>query len=574
MKKIISYCKPFTGLLTVMILIKFVGTMMDLVIPYILGYILDEVVPRCSADNILPVFFWGGVMILCALVAVFSNIFANRRIARFATEVVKKLRSDLFDKVLSLSAAQTDAFTVPSLVARMSSDTYSIHNMLIMSFRAGVRAPILLIGGIAITLFIEPVLSLTLVAILPVMALIVLHVSKKGIRLFKSKQKKVDRMVEKVRDTFTGIRVIKALSKVDHEIDSFADINADLSHSEEKANVTMAITPATVTLCLNLGMTAVVALGAVRVFTGHSAPGQIISFMSYFTIILNATLVLTRIFTAYSRGAASADRLAEVLDEKEDLILLPPGEPEKNAAFLEFRNVTFSYNKTIPTVEDISFRLKEGGTLGIIGGTGSGKSTLIQLLMRFYDPDEGKILLEGRDLRTIPPEELKANFGTIFQNDFLMAETLKENVLFGREINDADLKKAADSAQALSFIEGLSDGFDYALTTKGANLSGGQRQRVLISRALAGNPRILVLDDASSALDYKTDAKLRGALRENYKQATKIIVAQRISSIRDADLILVLEHGKICGMGTDKELSETCEIYREIAQSQMGEMQL
>ncbi|MBE6711960.1 MAG: ABC transporter ATP-binding protein [Ruminococcaceae bacterium] len=571
MKRIIDYCKPFAGMLTLMLCIKFIGTMMDLVIPYLLGYILDEVVP---AKQIAPVFFWGGMMVLCALVAVFSNIFANRRIARISTDVVKKIRSDMFDKILSLSASQTDSFTVPSLVARMSSDTYSIHNMLNMTFRAGVRAPILLLGGILITLFIEPVLSLTLIAILPLMAIIVIYVSKKGIRLFKTKQKKVDRMVEKVRDTFTGIRVIKALSQVDHEKDSFGEINSDLSHSEEKANVTMAITPATVTLCLNLGMTAVVLLGAIRVQSGHATPGQILSFTSYFTIILNATLVLTRIFIAYSRGAASAERLSEVLDEKKDLVVLPPTEAEENGAFLEFRNVTFSYNKNIPTVENISFCLNKGGTLGIIGGTGSGKSTLIQLLMRFYDPDEGSILLEGRDLRTIPAAELKKCFGVIFQNDFLMADTLRENVSFGRQIDESDLKAAAESAQALSFIEALEDGFDYALTTKGSNLSGGQRQRVLISRALAGDPEILILDDASSALDYKTDACLRTALRENYKNTTKIVVAQRISSIRDADLILVLEHGKICGMGTDEELSESCEIYREIAQSQMGEMQL
>ena len=574
MKKIIQYCKPFAGLLAVMIGIKFIGTMMDLVIPYILGYILDEVVLRCTPENLAPVFFWGVMMLICAFIAVFSNIFANRHISLYSTKIVKKLRSDLFDKILSLSAAQTDAFTVPSLVARMSSDTYSIHNMLNMTFRAGVRAPILLLGGIGITLFIEPVLSLTLIILLPIMSMIVIYVSKKGVRLFKNKQEKVDRMVEKVRDTFTGIRVIKALSKVDHEKDSFGEVNADLSRSEEKANVTMAITPATVTLCLNLGMTAVVALGAYRVFLGHSTPGQIISFMQYFTQILNATLALTRIFIVYSRGAASADRLAEVLDEKQDLTLLPAGTRDPDADYLEFRNVTFSYNKTIPTVEDISFRLKKGGTLGIIGGTGSGKSTLIQLLLRFYDPDEGSILLEGRDLRTIPPEELKKHFGIIFQNDFLMADTLRENVSFCRELKEDELKKAAESAQALPFIEALEDSFDYALTTKGANLSGGQRQRVLITRALAGDPEILILDDASSALDYKTDAQLRGALRENYADTTKIVVAQRISSIRDADLILVLEHGKICGIGTNETLSETCEIYREIAQSQMGEMQI
>ncbi len=574
MKKIISYCVPYTLFVLISMVIKTVGTMMDLVIPYLLGYILDEVVPRCTKENLTEVFFWGALMILCALVAIVGNIWANRRISRFSRNVIETLRGDMFRKIMSLSAAQTDAFTVPSLVSRMASDTYSIHVMLNFLLRAGMRAPLLLLGGVLVTLFIEPVLSLTLVSLLPLMAIVVTVVSRKGVRLFKTKQKKVDAMVEKVRDTFTGIRVIKALSKIDHEKDSFDTINRDLSHSEEKANVTMAITPAVMNLCLNMGMTAVVALGAYRVSTGHTAPGQIISFMSYFTIILNATLVLTRVFTIYSRGAASAERISEVLDERKDLLLLPAEEKKEDAPFLEFRGVCFSYHKKKPLIEDLSFTLEKGQTLGIIGGTGSGKTTLIRLLLRFYDPDKGQILLEGRDLRSIPAEELKAYFGVIFQQDFLMAESLKENILFTRDLSDKALEKAARCAQAAPFIEALEAGFEHELTTGGANLSGGQRQRVLISRALAGDPEILILDDASSALDYKTDARLRVSLREEYGDATKIVVAQRISSIRDADLILVLEEGKMIGKGTDKTLSETCPVYREIAQSQMGEMQI
>ena len=573
MKKIFSYCKPYTVFVALTLVIKTIGTVMDLIIPYLLGFILDEVAPKCTKENLTPIFFFGALMVLCAAVAVFTKIWANRRISLFSKNVIETLRSDLFRKILSLSSTQTDAFTVPSLVSRMSSDTYAIHHMLNMAFRGGIRAPLLILGGIGITLMIEPALSLTLIVLLPLMSIVVTVISKRSIKLFRLKQKNVDRMVEKVRDTFTGIRVIKALSKVDYEKESFHSINRTLSRSEEVANFTTAISPPAITFLLNLGTTSVVAVGALLVQYGHSTPGQIISFMSYFSIILNSTLMLTRIFNLFSRGAASADRIREVLDEKEDLLLAKIKE-EENAPFLDFRSVTFSYNKKRPNLKNISFRLEKGQTLGILGGTGSGKSTLIQLLLRFYDPDSGKILLEGKDLRSIPPKELKAKFGVVFQNDFLMADTLKENILFTRDLSEENVEKGAKNAMALPFISSLDDAFEHTLTSKGQNLSGGQRQRVLISRALAGNPEILILDDASSALDYKTDALLRSALKDNYQDTTKIIVAQRISSIREADLILVLENGEICGAGNDEFLSKECPIYREIASSQMGEMQL
>lgn len=571
MKKILSYCKPFSFYITLSMIIKIVGTVMDLFIPYLLGFILDEVAPGCTDGNLLPIFSWGSLMLLCAVIALVGNITANRRVSYFSKEVVARVRSDLFRKTLSLSAAQTDAFTVPSLVSRLSSDSYTLLNMLNVMLRAGMRAPILLLGGVVMTLIIEPVLALSFIVLLPFMALIITYVSRKGVKLFKEKQARVDAMVEKVRDTFTGVRVIKALSKVEYEKDSFGKINLNLSRGEEKANITMAISRPVTNLFLNLGMTAVIILGAFRVHNGHTTPGQIISFMSYFTIILNATLMLTRTFTMLTRGIASADRIRDVLEEKEDLLLMPEQKAEEKAPFLEFRDVTFSYNKTIPTVEHVSFKLEKGQTLGIIGGTGSGKTTLIQLLLRFYDPDEGRILLEGRDLRTIPSEELRRRFGTVLQNDFLMAGDLMENVRFGREVSEQAAERAAEHAQALPFIR-EKGGMNYELTTKGANLSGGQRQRLLITRALAGNPEILILDDSSSALDYKTDATLRVALRENYGDATCIVVAQRISSIRHADLILVLEHGELIGKGKDEDLMKECEVYREIAHSQMGEV--
>ncbi|MBR2635273.1 MAG: ABC transporter ATP-binding protein [Clostridia bacterium] len=572
MKRILEYCKPYGLYLFFTLLIKTLGTVMDLVIPYLLGYILDWVAPRCTPENLAPIFYFGSLMILCAVVALVTNAAANRRTAFFAKSVIARLRSDCFRKILSLSARQTDVFTVPSLVSRMSSDTYSVHGMLNTVFRAGLRAPILFLGGIIITLSVEPVLSLSFLVMLPIMVLVVTFVSRHGIRLFKTKQKKVDKMVEKIRDTFTGIRVIKALSKVDYEKETFEKINRDLSRSEKTAHYVIAVSNPVISMCLNLGTAAVILLGAYRVFYGYTSPGQILSFMTYFTIILNSALTLTRIFSVCSRGIASADRINEVFLEREDLKIFSAGEPEAEAPYLEFRDVSFSYNKKTPTLQNVSFTLQKGQTLGIIGGTGCGKTTLIQLLLRFYDPDKGMILLEGRDLRSYPKKELNRRFGVVFQNDFLMASPLRDNVDFCRELSEEQMQRAAESAQASEFIGRLQEGMDHTLTTKGANLSGGQRQRVLLARALAGEPEILVLDDSSSALDYKTDAALREAIRKNHKNSTSVIVAQRISSIRHADLILVLEKGKLIGKGSDAYLAETCSVYREIAQSQMGEV--
>ncbi len=573
MKKLLSYCKPYGWFLLLSLVVKVTGTLMDLVIPYLLGHILDNVVPHCTADNLSPIFLWGGGMILCAFVAVSSNIFANRRTAKFSKNVVHRIRGDLFEKILSLSAAQTDRFTIPSLVARMSSDSYQIHHMLNVLFRSGLRAPILLAGGLLVTISIEPVLSLSFIVSSPLLLFVVTWLSKRGIRLFKEKQEKVDAMVEKVRDTFTGIRVIKALSKVHYEKKSFERINKNLSYSEEKANVIMGASRPITNVFLNLGMTSVVAIGAFRVQSGATTPGQIISFLSYFTIILNATLALTRIFTSLSKGAASADRIEEVLMTKADLLPRSDLPTEEGAPYLEFRNVTFSYNnKKLPALENISFTLEQGETLGIIGGTGSGKTTLIRLLLRFYDPDEGQILLKGRDLRSYGKQELREHFGIVFQNDFLMADSLAENISFGREISPEAMEKATRCAQANTFIENLDAGLEHALTTGGQNLSGGQRQRVVLSRALAGNSPILILDDASSALDYKTDAALRTAIRKEFCGTTQIIVAQRISSIKHANLILVLEEGALIGKGDHETLSETCHVYNEIAVSQMGEV--
>lgn len=566
MDRIFQYLKPYLPRMSVGLIIKFVGTIMDLLLPGILSYIIDNVVPL---KNVPLIFFWGGVMIFCAAIALITNIVANRMASWVAQHTTEALRHDLFSKISYLSCKQIDEYTIPSLESRLTSDTYNVHQMIGMMQRLGIRAPILLIGGILITLLLEPVLSLVLIAVLPLIAFVVYGVSRKGIPLYTKLQQGVDAMVRTVRENITGIRVIKALSKTDYEKERFSAVNGQVVIREKKAGMTMALTNPLMNLFLNLGLTAVIVVGAFRVNGGLTQPGKILAFLTYFTIILNAMLSITRMFVMFSKGSASAGRIREVLDTPEELTIGRPDSIDVPYHIL-FHHVTFSYQKKEDNVRDISFRLRRGETLGIIGATGCGKSTIVSLLMRLYDVDSGEIRIDGQKVESIPAEVLHTKFGVVFQNDVLFADTIAENIDFGRKLPREQIEKAAQCAQAMEFIRSLPDGFEHRLTAKGTNLSGGQKQRLLIARALAGNPEILILDDSSSALDYKTDALLRHALAAEFQGTTTIVIAQRISSILHADHILVLEEGRELGYGTHEELMDTCELYREISRSQMG----
>jgi ATP-binding cassette subfamily B protein len=388
-------------------------------------------------------------------------------------------------------------------------------------------------------------------------------------------------MVRVVREDAQGIRVIKALSRGDYEKSRFETVNRGLMKDSLSAAANMSVSNPLINLFLNVGLVAVMAVGAVRVNQGLCHPGTIISFIQYFTILSNALLSITRIFMMFTKGAASMNRITEVLDARGTADSESAAEgtmalPEHADRYISFEDVTFSYRGKTENTGHVSFDLPRGGTLGIIGATGSGKTTLLSLLMRFYQVPvgSGTIRIGGRDIRTMTPDELRSRFGVAMQNDFLYADTIEENIRFGRDMTHEQVVRAATMAQAHEFISGLADGYDYKLTVKGTNLSGGQKQRLLIARALAGNPDILVLDDASSALDYKTDAALRKALREDAagrsNPPTTVIVAQRVSSIKHADLILVMDRGVVIGCGSHDELVASCTIYNEIAESQMG----
>lgn len=564
------YLRPYTGRMIFGLCIKIIGTVMDLFLPWILSHIIDEVIPR---REIQEIFTWGAVMVMVSIIAISFNIWANRMASAVSCQCTQRVRHDLYRKISYLDAAQVDRFSISSLELRLTGDTYNLNQMTAMAQRMGVRGPILLLGGITLTFLLDRWLTLVMVCTLPFIGITVFYISKKSIPLYGKLQQSLDEMNRVVRENTSGVRIIKALGKSEYEKKRFEQVNQEAIDWEKKAGTTMAASNPLITLFLNIGLIGVVLIGAHLVDHGISTNGKIIAFMSYFTIISNALLSVSRMFTIISKGMASVKRIETVLEE-EPTLWVEKGKDssvERREAFpqIVFEHVNFSFGG-IQVLKDITFSLEKGETLGIIGATGSGKSTLLALLLRIYQPDSGQIYIDGVKIGEIPTEDLRKKFGVVFQNDFLFADTIRENVNFGRELSDEAIALALADAQAAEFVSAYEEKEAYRLDMKGANLSGGQKQRVLLARALAANPEILILDDASSALDYKTDSIIRKTLMEKYQNVTTLLVAQRISSIAHADLILVLDHGTVIGAGKHEELLSDCGQYAEIAQHQMG----
>ncbi len=566
MRRIFLYLRPFRFRMLIGFIIKVTGTMAELVLPYILTYILENVITELNVGKVIA---YGGIMMFFAFVACLGNITANRMAARVTTNFSKAMRKELFEKTLYLSSADTDAFTIPSLESRITTDTYNVHNFIGMMQRMGVRAPILLLGGISLTLIMDKALALVMIATLPIIFVTVYGISRKGVPLYSRVQKSVDGMVRVAREDVQGIRVIKALSKNEHENRRYDKVNAELSKRERHAGTILGIVNPAMTLLMNLGIAFVVAVAAIRVDKGLSSPATVIAFMQYFTLISMAMMSLSRMFVMYTKCAASANRISEVLNTS-DKFEITEDSRKYDGIHIAFDNVSFSYLGKKNNLQNISVSLKKGERLGIIGATGSGKSTFIKLLLRFYEPDSGEIRINGKNIKSYSREQLTAMFGVALQNDFIYADTIEENIRFGRDLLKEDIIKAAKTAQAHDFIIAAVGGYSHMLSSKGTNLSGGQRHRVLIARAIASRPEILILDDSSSALDYKTDANLRKALDEDMSVSTVITVAQRVSSVKNCDHIIVIDDGIVIGQGKHEYLLENCSEYREISESQMG----
>lgn len=581
MKLIFRYMGRYRAAVLLAMGIKLAGTMTELLLPYILEYMIDDVVPAGSLPRVV---LWGLLMFAAAVVCRQLNVLANRRTVDNAHRISYDVRQDLFVKTANLPGSAFDELGLPSLISRMTSDSYNVQSAVQQLQSMCVRAPMLLLGGMVMTLAMDLPLAMILVVMLPVLLAVVFFVSAKGIPMYNTVQKRLDNVVRIMRENITGIRVVKALSKADYEKRRFAAANREMTDCDIKASTVMAIPGPLMQLCLNVGLTLVVVAGAWRVNEGLTRPGVILAFLTYFNMITMGVMGLSRIFMTLSKASASAGRIAEVLAAPDEQRVLRPGEAlqPSGAGFLRFENVDFSYGKTgagfaggerEKALDHISFSLNRGESLGIIGPTGCGKTTIINLLMRFYDADAGGVFVDGRDVRSYDKDELHRKFGVAFQNDMVFQDTLGENIRFGRDLDEAALRRAAKDAMAAEYIDSLEDGLDHPAAIKGANLSGGQKQRLLVARALAGNPEILVLDDSSSALDYKTDAAMRRAIARSHGDSTVILIAQRVSSVMGMDHILVMDNGRCIGYGSHGELLENCPPYREIYETQMGAME-
>ncbi len=557
------------------IFIKLIGTMTELTLPYILEYMIDHVVP---AGNMRDVLLWGLLMFVAAIACRQFNVMANRRAINNAHKVSFDVRQALFKKTANLSGDKFDSFGLPSLISRMTSDSYNVQAAVAQLQSLCVRAPMMLFGGVVMTLLMDWALAMILIVMLPFLICVVFFVSSKGIPLYTGVQKKLDSVVRIMRENITGIRVVKALSKGEFEKRRFAAANEDMARTDMRAGTIMAIPGPFMQLCLNIGLTMVVIFGAIRVNRGQMQPGVILAFLTYFNMINMGVMGLNRIFMSMSKASASADRIDEVISTDDGWEIYLGG--ENGGGHIRFNNVSFSYGSESRTdadfaggkrelaLENISFSLNKGESLGIIGPTGCGKTTIVNLLMRFYNPDSGSITIDDRDIRSYEKDELRRKFGVVFQNDMVFNDSIKNNIDFGRGISQADLDSAAEDAVASEYIDSLDGKMEYMAAIKGANLSGGQKQRLLVARALAADPEILILDDSSSALDYKTDSQMRSAIRKNHSDSTLIMIAQRVSSIMGMDHIMVMDNGTCIGYGTHEELMENCPAYRETFEMQ------
>ena len=567
MKRILSYYKFYKFKLVLVIIVKIIGTALDLVIPFLLSFILDKILPNIDVNNYLNIIYYGLLMILCSVLAFIFSFKANQMASYIGSKCAEILRNDLFKKIENLSLEQVDEISMPSLISRISTDTYNENQLYNMILRIGLRAPVLFFGGIIASLLLNVKLTLIMLVCIPIVFFIIFLIGKIGIPLFSSIQNSLDYLVQTLREDITGIRVIKALAKEDYERNRYDKVNKKVIEYEIKSAKVMNILNPLVTLIMNICLTLVVLFGAILFSKNNNdvTSGQIIAFLSYFNIILTSMVSMSRIFIIYSKAKASAERINYVFDLKTDDNNI---KNDVSSHFIEFRNVSFSYSKKELNLKKINFTIEENQSFGLIGATGSGKTTLLNLLLGFYKVDEGEIFFNYKNIKSYSKNDLLINFGIVFQNDLLFNMSIKDNVDFYRNLNNLDINKALYTAQAdFAFKMGL----DTIIDAKGNNLSGGQKQRLLIARALASSPKILILDDATSALDYKTDSLFRKSLKENYPNTSLIVVSQRISSLINLDKILIIDHGEIANYGKHEDLIKESKIYQEIYLSQMGE---
>ena len=574
MIKLFRFLRPFTALITVVLGLIFLQTLSDLYLPTLMSDIIDKGIMKNDTNYIWKT---GGFMLLITAGGTIFAIFGSFLSSKIAVDFGRILRNKVFQRVESFSLHEFDKIGTATLITRTTNDITQIQMVTIMIMRMMISAPLMAIGGIIMAMSKDKPLTLVLVVALPVLAGALILIASKGIPLFKLMQIKIDRINLVLRENLTGIRVIRAFNRIDHEKARFEDANADLTNNYIKVNRIMAFLMPTLMLIMNLTSTAILWFGIIRIDNGHMAMGSLIAFTQYAMQIMFSVLMVSMMFIMVPRASAAAVRINEVLDTVPEIN--DPEQPkiaDSKRGFVEFKDVSFSYHGAEqPAISNISFSAKPGEVTAIIGGTGSGKSTLINLIPRFYDTDSGSVLVDGVDVREMSQEALRSKIGFVPQKTVLFSGTIANNIKYGKDdATDEEIRHAAEIAQATEFISDMKDGFDSEISQGGTNVSGGQKQRLSIARALVRKPEIYIFDDSFSALDFKTDARLRAALRKEIAYSTVFIISQRVSTVMDADRIIVLDNGGIAGIGTHRELLNTCEVYHEIVSSQLSEEEI
>ncbi|MFD0871963.1 ABC transporter for multidrug [Chlamydia abortus] len=574
MLRLFKLLKPYRLPIALVLVLIFIQTLSELYLPTLMADIVDVGIVHGDTSYILKI---GGYMLLVAAFGVVCSIAAGFLSSKVSVGFGRRLRGKIFAHVERFSLQEFDKIGTASLITRTTNDINQVQQVLTMMLRMMIMAPMMCIGGIIMAVSKDAQLSLVLVFVIPILVTAIVTIAVKGMPLFKAMQVKLDKLNLVLREGLTGIRVIRSFNRIDHETRRFDEANLDLTQTAVKINRLMASLMPIMMLVLNFSTIAILWFGGLRIGNGDMQVGALMAFIQYAMQIMFSLLMVSMMFVMIPRASASAARINEVLEMTPEI--KDPEQPKTSRGrqgYIEFRDVTFSYpGAEKPALSNISFHANPGEVTAIIGGTGSGKSTLINLIPRFYDVDSGQILVDGVDVREMSQESLREKIGLVPQKALLFTGTITDNIRYGRETaSDEEIRHAAKIAQAEEFITGMKDGFDSVIAQGGANVSGGQKQRLSIARALVRKPEIYAFDDSFSALDFRTDAKLRAALKEETTNSTVLLVAQRVSTVMDADRIIVLDEGEIAGIGTHRELMDTCKVYREIVSSQLSEEEI
>jgi ATP-binding cassette, subfamily B, multidrug efflux pump len=592
MIKLFRFLKQYTLQIVAIVILIFTQVLANLYLPTLMADIVDKGIVQKDAvqtisflgfnfsgsykgvDYILRI---GGLMLLISAGGAICSVIASFLSSRTAVGFGRIIRNKLFTKVEGFSLHEFDKLGTATLITRTTNDVTQVQAVTVMLFSITLFAPLTALGGIVMALREDKPLTWIFAVVIPLLGIIIGATIKFAMPLFKAMQVKIDKLNLVLREGLTGIRVVRAFNRIDTEKVRFDNANVDLMNNAVKINRIMAFLMPIMMLIMNVTTVAIIWFGAKRIDAGNMQIGSLIAFMQYGMQILFGFLMLAMVFIMIPRASASAIRINEVLEMEPEII-----DPktaiiaDKESGYVEFKNVSFSYpGAEQPAISNITFSAKPGEVTAIIGGTGSGKSTLVNLIPRFYDAAIGTVLVDGVDVREMSQESLRSKIGFVPQNTVLFSGTIADNIKYGKD--DAtieEIKHAANVAQATDFVNGMEEGYDHFIAQGGTNVSGGQKQRLSIARALVRKPEIYIFDDSFSALDFKTDAKLRAALKKETAKATVLIIAQRVATVMDADRIIVLDEGEIAGMGTHKELLTNCKVYHEIVSSQLSEEEL